>query len=150
MARKSTAPVSGKVVVITGAARGLGASLARQLTSRGARIALLGLEPAELAQVSAECPGSHWWELDVTDPEAQTRVAADVAGHFGRVDILIVNAGVATGGPFLHSDARSFDRTIEVNLLGSIRTLRAYLPKLVESRGYALQIASLAALAPAP
>jgi NAD(P)-dependent dehydrogenase (short-subunit alcohol dehydrogenase family) len=142
--------VDGKVVAITGAARGLGASLARQLTSRGARVALLGLEPDELKKVSDECPGSKWWELDVTDSEAQQKVAADVAAHFGRVDVVIVNAGVATGGPFLYADARSFDRTIEVNLLGSIRTLRAYLPALVESRGYGLQIASLAALAPAP
>jgi NAD(P)-dependent dehydrogenase (short-subunit alcohol dehydrogenase family) len=142
--------VNGKVVAITGAARGLGASLARQLTSRGARVALLGLEPEELAKVSAACPGSRWWKLDVTDPQAQERVAAEVKAHFGRIDVVIVNAGVATGGPFLYADAPSFDRTIEVNLLGSVRTLRAYLPALVESRGYGLQIASLAALAPAP
>ncbi|MCW2548234.1 MAG: short-chain dehydrogenase [Mycobacterium sp.] len=152
MARRSTphGAVDGKIVAITGAARGLGASLARQLTSRGARVALLGLEPDELKKVSAECPGSHWWELDVTDSEAQQTVAAEVAAHFGRVDVVIVNAGVATGGPFRYADARSFDRTIEVNLLGSIRTLRAYLPALIQSKGYGLQIASLAALAPAP
>jgi NAD(P)-dependent dehydrogenase (short-subunit alcohol dehydrogenase family) len=142
--------VDGKIVAITGAARGLGASLARQLTSRGARVALLGLEPEELKKVSAECPGSHWWELDVTDSAAQQRVAAEVKAHFGRIDVVIINAGVATGGPFLYADARSFDRTIEVNLLGSVRTLRAFLPALVESKGYGLQIASLAALAPAP
>jgi NAD(P)-dependent dehydrogenase (short-subunit alcohol dehydrogenase family) len=142
--------VNGKVVVITGAARGLGASLARQLTSRGARIALLGLEPDELAKVSASCAGSHWWELDVTDSEAQQQVADQVKAHFGRIDIVIVNAGVATGGPFLYAAAAAFDRTIEVNLLGSVRTLRAYLPALVASKGYGLQIASLAALAPTP
>jgi NAD(P)-dependent dehydrogenase (short-subunit alcohol dehydrogenase family) len=154
MARKTSAgvdgSVDGKVVVITGAARGLGASLARQLTSRGARVALLGLEPGELEKVSAECPGSHWWELDVTDSDAQQTVAAAVKTHFGQIDVVIVNAGVATGGPFLWADARAFDRTIEVNLLGSVRTLRAYLPALVESKGYGLQVASLAALAPVP
>jgi NAD(P)-dependent dehydrogenase (short-subunit alcohol dehydrogenase family) len=51
---------------------------------------------------------------------------------------------------FLHTDPDAFDRTIEVNLLGSIRTFRAFLPALIESKGYALQIASLAALGPAP
>ena len=58
--------------------------------------------------------------------------------------------GVATGGPFRFSDAQAYDRVLEVNLLGSVRTLRAFLPALVQSKGYGLQIASLAALTPAP
>jgi NAD(P)-dependent dehydrogenase (short-subunit alcohol dehydrogenase family) len=144
------AGVQGKVVAITGAARGLGASLARQLTARGAKVALLGLEPDELAKVSAGCAGSRWWELDVTEATDLASVAAEVKQHFGRIDVLVVNAGVACGGPFLYTDAEPFDRTIEVNLMGSIRTLRAFLPALVESKGYSLQIASLAAIAPAP
>ena len=57
----------GSVVVVTGAARGVGASLARQLAARGAHLALLGLEPAQLADVATACPGSAWWEVDVTD-----------------------------------------------------------------------------------
>ena len=144
------AGVQGRVVAITGAARGLGASLARQLTERGARVALLGLEPRELAKVSADCQGSRFWELDVTEPAELASVAAEVTQHFGRIDVLVVNAGVASGGPFLYTDAEAFERTIEVNLMGSTRTLRAFLPALVESKGYSLQIASLAALAPAP
>jgi NAD(P)-dependent dehydrogenase (short-subunit alcohol dehydrogenase family) len=148
--RAAAAGMHGKVVAITGAARGLGAALARQLTERGARVALLGLEPEQLDAVSASCPGSRWWEVDVTDSAALDHVAAELAAHFGRLDILVVNAGVASGGPFLLADAAAFDRTIEVNLLGSVRTLRAFLPALVASRGYALQIASLAALIPTP
>jgi NAD(P)-dependent dehydrogenase (short-subunit alcohol dehydrogenase family) len=144
------AGMQGKVVAVTGAARGLGASLARQLAERGARVALLGLEPAELDAVSASCPGSRWWEVDVTNSAALNDVAQELAEHFGRLDALVINAGVACGGPFLHADAAAFDRTIEINLLGSVRTLRAFLPALVASKGYALQIASLAALAPAP
>jgi NAD(P)-dependent dehydrogenase (short-subunit alcohol dehydrogenase family) len=145
-----TQDFSEKVVVITGAARGLGAAMARQLSARGARLALLGLEAVELQQVSDACPGSRPWLVDVTDQQRLTDVAAEVADHFGRVDVLVVNAGVATGGPFRLAEARSYDRVLEVNLLGSIRTLRAFLPALVESRGYGLQIASLAALVPAP
>lgn len=146
----SPGSVDEKVVVITGAARGLGASLSRQLTQRGARVALLGLEPDELAGVSADCAGSNWWEVDVTDSVALERVAEEVTAHFGRVDVVVINAGVASGGPFLYADAAAFDRTIEINLLGSVRTLRAFLPSLVSSKGYSLQIASLAALSPAP
>ena len=144
------AGMQGKVVAVTGAARGLGASLARQLTERGARVALLGLEPEELDAVSASCPGSRWWEVDVTNSAALNHVVQELAEHFGRLDVLVMNAGVASAGPFLHADPAAYDRTIEINLLGSVRSLRAFLPALVASKGYALQIASLAALAPAP
>ncbi|WP_037575744.1 SDR family oxidoreductase [Phaeacidiphilus oryzae] len=147
----SARTVHGKVVVITGAARGVGAQLARVLYGRGARLALVGLEPKELAAVAAELgPDTVHWEADVTDGERMAQVADEIVGRFGRIDALVANAGIATGGPFLDADARTFDRVIEVNLLGSVATARAFLPKLLESRGYYLQIASLAALTPAP
>ena len=142
--------LNGKVVVITGAARGLGAELARQVARQGARVALLGLEPSVLADVAASCPGSQTWEVDVTDGAALSRVAAEVQDRLGPADVVVANAGIAAGGPLLLSDAASYDRVIEVNLLGSIRTVRAFLPQVVQTRGYVLQIASLAALAPAP
>ena len=143
--------VTGQVVVVTGAARGIGALVARRLAARDARVALLGLEPDELAAVSARCgPRSRWWEVDVTDEPALADVAAAVRDAYGRVDAVVVNAGIAVAGPFIHSDAAAFTRVIEVNLLGSVATARAFLPALIESRGYLLQVASLAALAPAP
>ena len=142
--------LNGKIVVVTGAARGLGAEIARQVARRGAQVALLGLEPEVLAEVSRECPGSACWEVDVTDGAALDRVAGEVRDRLGPVDVVVANAGIATGGPLLLSDAASYDRVIEVNLLGSIRTVRAFLPQVVQTRGYVLQIASLAALAPAP
>jgi NAD(P)-dependent dehydrogenase (short-subunit alcohol dehydrogenase family) len=143
--------VRGQVVVVTGAARGVGALLAAKLAARGARLALVGLEPAELAEVAAGLGvGTRYWEADITDRDAMARVAAEIVEAYGRVDTVVANAGIATGGPFLDSDARSFDRVIEVNLLGSVATARAFLPALVDSRGYYLQIASLAALTPAP
>jgi len=143
-------PLTGRTAVVTGAARGVGAELARQLTARGARVALLGLEPTVLAEVSATCPGSDWWEVDVTDSAALDHVAAEVAARIGPADIVVANAGIATGGPLLLADPVSYDRVIEVNLMGSIRTVRAFLPQVVQTRGYVLQIASLAALVPSP
>jgi NAD(P)-dependent dehydrogenase (short-subunit alcohol dehydrogenase family) len=143
--------MNGKVVVVTGAARGVGAMLARKLAARGARLALVGLEPDELKAVAeAIGPDTGYWTADVTDRDAMARVAAEVAARFGRVDAVVANAGVATGGPFLGSDPADFERVIQVNLLGSATTARAFLPALLESRGYLLQIASLAAIAPAP
>ena len=90
--------LTGKVVVVTGAARGLGASLARQLSARGARLALLGLEPDLLAEVSASCPGSAFWTVDVTDADALTRTAQAVVDTLGPADVLVANAGIASGG----------------------------------------------------
>jgi NAD(P)-dependent dehydrogenase (short-subunit alcohol dehydrogenase family) len=143
--------LAGQVVAVTGAARGIGAVTARRLAARQAQVALLGLEPRELARVSARCgPRSRWWEVDVTDERALADVAAAVRDTYRRIDVVVANAGIATGGPFIHSDAAAFARVIEVNLLGSVATARAFLPALIESRGYLLQVASLAALTPAP
>ncbi|MEU6703454.1 SDR family oxidoreductase [Streptomyces wuyuanensis] len=143
--------LEGQVAVVTGAARGVGELLARKLSARGARIALVGLEPDELKAVAGRLhTQSEHWHADVTDHEAMTRVAREVKERFGKVDIVVANAGVASGGPFADSDPQAWRRVIEVNLIGSAVTCRAFLPVLVESRGYFLQIASLAAITPAP
>ncbi|WP_327696928.1 SDR family oxidoreductase [Streptomyces sp. NBC_00459] len=143
--------LDGQVAVVTGAARGVGELLARKLSARGARVALVGLEADELKQVSERLhTDSAYWYADVTDHEAMSRVAAEVKERFGKVDIVVANAGVASGGPFADSDPESWRRVIEVNLIGSAVTGRAFLPVLTESRGYLLQIASLAAITPAP
>ncbi|MBW1604421.1 SDR family oxidoreductase [Streptomyces sp. JJ66] len=143
--------VDGQVVVITGGARGVGELLARKLAARGAKIALVGLEPEELRRVCASLPtdAAHW-HADVTDEVAMVRVAQAVGDRFGRVDVVVGNAGVASGGPFATSQAQAWRRVIEVNLLGGTVTARAFLPLLLRSRGYFLQIASLAAVIPGP
>ena len=143
--------IAGKVVVITGAGRGIGEALAVRLSDAGARVALIGLEPDRLQLVAERCgPNAAWWECDVTDAEALARAVDGIRDRFRRVDVLVANAGIATGCSVLLSDPASFDRVIEVNLLGSVRTVRAFLPLLIAGHGYYLQIASLAALAPAP
>ncbi|MFM9371681.1 SDR family oxidoreductase [Streptomyces sp. Da 82-17] len=147
----SKVSLEGQVAVVTGAARGVGELLARKLSERGAKVALVGLEPDELKKVSERLVGeSDHWHADVTDHEAMAQVAQQVKQRFGKVDIVVANAGVASGGPFLDSDPVAWRRVIEVNLIGSAVTGRAFLPVLTESRGYLLQIASLAALTPAP
>ncbi|KUJ37588.1 short-chain dehydrogenase [Streptomyces sp. NRRL F-5122] len=143
--------LEGQVAVVTGAARGVGELLARKLSARGATVALVGLEPDALKQVSEQLYGENGhWHADVTDHQAMTRVAREVKERFGKVDIVVANAGVANGGPFADSDPQSWRRVVEVNLIGSVVTARAFLPVLLESRGYLLQIASLAAITPAP
>ncbi|WP_138909380.1 SDR family oxidoreductase, partial [Streptomyces chryseus] len=143
--------LEGQVAVVTGAARGVGELLARKLSARGAKVALVGLEPDELKAVVGRLHAeADWWYADVTDHEAMGRVAREVKERFGKVDIVVANAGVASGGPFVDSDPVAWRRVIEVNLIGGAVTGRAFLPVLMESRGYFLQIASLAAITPAP
>ncbi|MEV6395719.1 SDR family oxidoreductase [Streptomyces sp. NPDC051907] len=147
----SRTSLEGQVAVVTGAARGVGELLARKLSARGATVALVGLEPEELKKVSDRLHSeSGWWHADVTDHEAMAQVAQEVKARFGKVDIVVANAGVASGGPFVDSDPVAWRRVIEVNLIGSAVTGRAFLPVLMESRGYFLQIASLAAITPGP
>ncbi|MFE3599552.1 SDR family oxidoreductase [Streptomyces sp. NPDC059142] len=144
-------PLRGRTAVITGAARGVGAQLARTLSERGARVALVGLEKRELARVATELSGeTAYWHVDVTDADALLRTARSVEALFGTVDIVVANAGVAGGGLFRHTDPEAWRHVVDVNLFGSVNTARAFLPALIRSRGYYLQIASLAALAPTP
>jgi NAD(P)-dependent dehydrogenase (short-subunit alcohol dehydrogenase family) len=143
-------PLLGRTAVVTGAARGLGAAMARTLARRGARVALLGLEEPLLASVAASLPGAAHWPVDVTDEQAMTRTAALVEESLGPVSVVVANAGVAAGGPFLETDPATWRRIFEVDLLGTCLTARVHLPGLLRTRGYFLQVASLAAIAPSP
>jgi NAD(P)-dependent dehydrogenase (short-subunit alcohol dehydrogenase family) len=111
---------------------------------------LLDRDRAHVEKVAAHLPDARAWTVDVTDAAGLAAVAEEVLAHFGRVDVLVANAGIGKGGPFLLEDVGEFEQVLDVNLTGSIRTVRAFLPALIASRGYYLQIASLAALAPAP
>jgi NAD(P)-dependent dehydrogenase (short-subunit alcohol dehydrogenase family) len=134
------------VVMITGAARGIGAESARQLYARGHELALVGLEPAELEARAAELgAGAEAFECDVTDRDALARVVEQIADRFGGIDVVIANAGVATVGTVATLEPDEFERVIEVNLLGVYRTVKAALPHVTERHGYILVVASLAA-----
>ncbi|MFJ8960407.1 SDR family oxidoreductase [Lentzea sp. NPDC102401] len=141
--------VTGKVVLITGAARGIGAEVARQLAARGARLALVGLEKAQLEEVARQTGGKAW-EADVTDWDVLDRVMNEVVAHFGGIDVVVANAGIAATGFVRSMDPKAFERVIEVNLLGVWRTVRTALPHLIKSRGYCLVVSSLAAIVHIP
>jgi NAD(P)-dependent dehydrogenase (short-subunit alcohol dehydrogenase family) len=143
--------LAGKRVLITGAARGIGAALAQKLAAQGAQLALIGLEPEELAAVAERCGEQTFvGECDVSDREAVTRAVDAAAEALGGLDVVVANAGIATGGPLRLQDPRSWERVIEINLLGVMYTDRAALPHLERSRGYLLNIASTAAALRAP
>ena len=150
MPRDRSGRLDGRVVLITGAARGIGAETARRLSARGARIAAVGLEPELLERVAAACPGSIACEADVTDRAALAAAVEQTVARLGGIDTVIANAGIGVGGMVRSIDEAAFERTLEVNLVGVWRTVRLCLPHVIERRGYVLCVASLAALAGIP
>ncbi|MYS23207.1 Short-chain dehydrogenase [Streptomyces sp. DvalAA-14] len=141
----------GRVAVVTGAARGVGAAVARELSARGLRVVLLGRELDSLREVADGLPGdSCCIEADVTDEAAMQGAARSVAARFGPASVVVANAGIAQAGPFAACDAALWNRVIDVNLIGSAVTARVFLPQLVRTRGYLLQVASTAAFGSAP
>ncbi|CAL9650261.1 SDR family oxidoreductase [Streptomyces sp. Tu 3180] len=144
-------PLSRRTVVVTGAARGVGAALARDLSRRGARLALLGHEGALLEAVADGLPTAALVrEVDITDEAALADAAGLIRTRLGTPSAVVANAGVAEGGPFATSDPAQWRRVIDVNLTGSAATARAFLPDLLETKGYYLQVASLASIGAAP
>ena len=143
--------VAGRTVFVTGAARGIGAAAAERLHSRGANVALVGLEPERLEQL-AERLGDRAaaYEADVTDLGSLEAAVRETVARFGGIDVAIANAGLSFGGSIAAGIPEQFERTIDVNLMGVWRTNRAVIGEIRRSRGYLLNIASLSAIAHAP
>ncbi|MGW0610922.1 SDR family oxidoreductase [Streptomyces sp. NPDC002788] len=146
-----SSPLAERTVVITGAARGVGAALAHAVARRGARVALLGHEKASLEAVAASLPGPALAvEVDITDLTALDAAEDTVRAGLGRPSAVVANAAIAEGGAFLDSDPAAWRRVIDVNLTGSAHTARVFLPDLLDTAGYFLQVASLASIGAAP
>jgi NAD(P)-dependent dehydrogenase (short-subunit alcohol dehydrogenase family) len=143
--------VRGKTVLITGAARGIGAESARRLAARGAKVSLVGLEPEELQRVAEQCGAdAAWFEADVTDWDALGAAVEGTVERFGGIDVVVANAGIGPVGMVRSVDPAAFERTIDINLLGVWRTVRSCLPHVIERQGYVLVIASMAAALHSP
>lgn len=138
-----------KVALITGAARGIGAGVARGYAAQGGRVALVGLEPELLAALADELgEAAAWWEADVRDGAAVAAATDAAAAHFGRIDHVLANAGIASYGTVRQIDDEAFERVVDVNINGVFRTLKYATPHLAKTRGYALVVASQASFTP--
>ena len=140
---------TGKVALITGAARGIGAAVARGYVEHGGQVALVGLETDRLKELADELgDAAAWWEADVRNGAAVTTAVDAALKHFGRLDHVLANAGIASYGTVRQVDEVSFTRVIDININGVYRTLHAAIPHLEKTGGYALVVSSLAAFTP--
>ncbi len=132
--------IEGQVALITGASRGIGASVARLLNGAGARVVLASRSGSDLGidgALAAPC--------DVRDLGALEKLATAARERFGGVDIVVVNAGVGAYGDFLDLDVDVMDEIVDMNVKGLLYTIRATLPLLLESNSAELVvIASIA------
>ncbi|MGW1493545.1 SDR family NAD(P)-dependent oxidoreductase [Streptomyces sp. NPDC002402] len=149
MTKKSQdASLTGKVVVITGAGSGIGRALALRLAGLGADLALSDIDvdsvratavPCEAAGARVRVDG-----LDVTERETVFAYADEVRGHFGKVNQIYNNAGIAFYGEVAHESFKDIERVLDVNFWGMVNMTKAFLPHLIESGdGHIVNVSSL-------
>ncbi|HVS41485.1 MAG TPA: short-chain dehydrogenase/reductase [Candidatus Dormibacteraeota bacterium] len=136
--------VDGKVVLVTGGARGIGHDTACRLALRGARLALLDIDgPAAERAAAAIGPGAIALAVDVSDAAAMADAVATVVERLGGIDVVIANAGIEPPpATMLSVDPAQFDRVLAVNLHGVWNTVKATLPHVVARRGHVVVVAS--------
>jgi NAD(P)-dependent dehydrogenase (short-subunit alcohol dehydrogenase family) len=144
--------LSHKVVVISGAARGIGAQVARDLVGAGARVALLDCDLPGVRLLANELGSAAVaFEADVTSAESVQAACTAAMQHFGTIDVMVANAGIAGPGSSVAAvDPAEWRQVVDVNLVGAFHTLHAALPHLKATGGYAMVVASIAAVIPGP
>ncbi|AHH21698.1 putative oxidoreductase, SDR family [Nocardia nova SH22a] len=140
-------PIAGRVVAVTGGARGIGREIARVLAEAGARVAIGDLDRSVVEVTAAELPGAvHGFALDVTDTESFRRFLTSIESMWGPIDVLVNNAGVMWVGPFDEEPEAATARMLDINLHGVIRGVRLAAPAMrARGRGHIVTIASAAA-----
>jgi NADP-dependent 3-hydroxy acid dehydrogenase YdfG len=120
--------LDGKVALVTGASRGIGAAVARRLAAEGVKLGLASRSGDDLGIAGAVAR-----PCDVRDAAQVDAIVAATVGEFGRLDILVPNAGVGAYGPFLNLAPHFLEEMIDVNVKGTLYAVRAALPHLLES-----------------
>jgi ribitol 2-dehydrogenase len=135
--------LSGKVVLVTGGSSGIGRAMARAVAAEGARVALVGRSAERLDAVAAELGGAALaLPADLTKPAEVNRVVAETIARFGRIDILLPNAGLYIPGDVAEGDPDAWDQLLSINVNSVFRLVRAVLPGMIERGGGHILITS--------
>lgn len=137
MTQATQGALAGRVAVITGASSGIGAAAAKLLAARGVRVALLARRKQQLEQLRDEIRKADGqaevWTVDVTSREELERVAKEVLARFGRVDIVLNNAGVMLPNPIEETRTDQWQRQIDLNVSGLMHVIGAFTPAPVQA-----------------
>jgi len=121
-----------KIAIVTGGGQGIGQAIAGKLAAEGATVVVTDLDEASAKETAAALPGAIAIRTDVTDRQGVQAMAGRVVEQFGRVDVLVNNAGWDKASSFVDSDPADWDRAIAVNLYGVLHTCKAVLPLMAE------------------
>lgn len=143
--------IEGKVVLITGGSTGIGAETARLLAARGARVAIAARRKAKLdevvADITAQGGSVKAYALDVTDKRQVEAVVAAIVADFGRLDVLVNNAGLMPIRPMAEVNTDEWDAMIDVNLKGTLYGIAAALPRFIDQgSGHIVNLSSVAGI----
>lgn len=138
--------IQGKVVLITGASSGIGALMAETFAAKGAIPILTARSLTKLQEIAARIHEKHAvYVLDVTDNNQITETVSQIREQFGRIDILINNAGYGIFEKFINAPVEQFEEMMDVNYMGTVRCTKAVLPHMLHSgSGHIVNIASMA------
>jgi ribitol 2-dehydrogenase len=127
--------IRGKVAIVTGASSGIGRAIARLFAAEGARLALAARSTDKLEKLAGEIgPAPLILSIDLAQPAEVERMVAETLAHFGRVDVLMANAGVYVPGEAAEGDPDAWDNLIAVNVSSVFRSVRAVLPGMIAQR----------------
>ncbi len=138
---------TGKVVVVTGGASGIGRALAARFARAGATVVILDINEDAARRAAAEL-GASAWQCDVTDYDRCRVVVGQIRDRFGGIDIVIANAGITHIGLFADTEPEVLRRVMEVNFFGAVHVVKAALDSLRERCGTIVVTSSIAGLGP--
>ena len=127
-----------KIAIVTGAGQGIGRAIAEKLASEGATVIVTDVDEVTATRTAGALPAAVAIRADVTDRQGVQALAGRVMAQFGRIDVLVNNAGWDKASPFVDSDPADWDRAIAVNLYGVLHTCRAVLPVMAGQGGGAV------------
>jgi NADP-dependent 3-hydroxy acid dehydrogenase YdfG len=143
--RRDPIPLDGRVVAITGAARGIGRETAERLFARGAKVAVGDLDADLAADVVGNRPDGVALEVDVTDDESFAQFLGDAEERLGPLDVLVNNAGIMPVGSFLDEAPEVTRRQVDINVHGVITGMKLALPAMIRrGRGHVINLGSAA------